>query len=931
MSSLYQMFQESGSSSEENDQTEQTKKENVPNIIEIQKSEEDFKKGEDLTPNEKYDDKSTEIQQPQILLNESTSFSLKNSTKENADDQSTSEFDGNSFKISNTIEIVQTNEIPLNHFFSESNKTEPKINKAKPQTDLIFYPILSETFIPKELQVYSNFQYPQNSTNVYQNWESIVVNAICSNYQNINLIKSFILGTWFIDSSSQFIQINFFNVNNFLSKEVLEETNLFRIDEENETISLKCDISSIDQTNSMFVFNKNKDLPFLLLVLDEAKNLSKVKTMFTLEDLFIILNQKTYRTPVNTYEIVVKEDLIRIQYIIDQSVYFSKTENGYYTKSEIPFGEFNENELTSNAAINAMIKNAPIGHCFYRSELKNILEKEGIQFSEEEIILNERVFYCSGRFGVRPKLQFKKQPRIRNLYNTNLDILNNLIIQTLSEISKPISISTLFSVIDGKKYFNEVNSSSTKIINEQIHSSIRLFMNLQPFIFCRNNKFFMIPKACECDLFGFVYICLIRDFLQKNGTNFNDENALKSKFNEIRFPLKNNQAVFIQSIESSITELRNFLEIPELTPISNRENDYIELFNTSQNDGEINKDAFVTKLPPEVSKEIALKQKINSILNTNPTRSNSESASADFHKRVKAKKILQEMIPDHQEIKDDESDRMRSEDDFESDSSVSDLEKKLIRLARRFYNPKILKYSTPKSFVDELIGQESVNKDGKEFIINNDQESVDLVTKELLNSKRFRPNKENEQFCYIGKIENQQKISTKVSQKNKKDDDDSNKLILTDKNESKDMFSDLDIFNNSSDDDEINKNISDSYSYSSSDANDSYVGVDLDLKWNHPKIKNHDNINKNPLSIVKSEKRNLPIEPNEFAPKRLLKANQRKLLIEKLKGMNKSKDHMGPDKYQLFYLYEDYRNIMSIEDFENYVIELEGMIYGENH
>lgn len=869
------------------------------------------------------------------MIEESKSTNEENKSSEQI---ANNELDESNIKSieENTPEIKENNgNAELFQSISDSNENETDIKNLNTKSNSFetIYPILSNIFIPSDLRVYENYQCPLDNTIVFTNWENVLINAICQDYRKISMIKDFILGSWFLDSSGQFMQINYLNVDIFLCSDILEETNIFSIDKEKNAISLKYNALSINQSDFSFVFRKSKDLPFKVLVLKAAINLLSENASFSLEDLFLVLNQRTYRTPVNTYENIIKEDLFRIQYVIEQSSYFTKLENGNFAKSEVPFGSFIKNELTSNKAINAMIKSFPIGHCFYKSELKKILENEGITLSDEEIILNERVFYFSGRFGIRHNMKFKNQPRI---VNSGIDILNNIVVQALSEISQPISMSTLFSVINGKKIFIDVNSNSTKLVDEQLHSNIRSFMNLQPFIFCQNNEYFMIPKSCECDEFGFIYVTLIRGFLRKYGTRLS-ESQIQFKFNELRFPYKKNEAIFIQAIKSAASELMNFLEIPNLVSILTFDNDYNELFKTSEKDGEINKNSFGSKSQIE-NKEI--KQKINYNLMISTTKSNSE-LSTDFIRRAKRKKILQDTIPDNQESTNDESNKAEAEDDFENDSLISDLEKKLIRLARKYYNPKILTYSTPKSFVDELIGQKTVNKEGKDFLIKNDTESVELVTIELLNSSRFISNKEHERFCYIGKNENRQNSTSSSNEKEETSivvdiDKDNN-----DDDESRDMFSNLNIFDNSDDDVKVGKrkkdfldNTSDNYysSNSSDDVSDSYTGIEPEYnKWESPKTRKRDQENKKPLKDVRDEKRDLVIEPNEFEPKMPIKSDQLSIITERLKVMIKSKDYLGPTKFQLFALFHEFGNGMTIEDFENYIIKILGMINGEGN
>lgn len=832
----------------------------------------------------------------------------------------------------------------ITSFNINSTKNQARISQKESKSNALKmnYPVLSNIFIPKNLQVFQYFQYPLDGTNVFFGWENAIIDLISLKYTNISTIKSLILGTWFLDSSGQFIQFNYYNINIFLSVEVLKETNLFNINIENNSISLAYDISLAHNCrNFNFIFNKSNDLPFNLLVLNEAHKLTIDKDFFSLNDLAIILYQRKYRTPVNTYEYITKDDLYRIQYIIDQSPYFIKEENGIYSKSESPFGSFVESELTSNNIINAMIKSFPIGHCFYKSELKKIItEIYGIQFSEKEIVLHERVFYCDGRFGVRPNIQFKKSS-IQNPICTSIDIMKNVIVRAFTEVLRPISVATLFSLIDGKKYLSEIESISIKVIDEHLHSKIRSFINFQPFICCQNKEYFIIPKECECDYFGYIYICLIRNFLIKYRSQI-DKSSVLSKFNEIRFPIKKNESVFIQMIKEAPAKIVKYLGIPKLhSIISFVENEFIESFKSNENDGEIFKNVISSKFGENADKIDQLNRSSNDLSN-------------DFRKKAKKKKILLDIIPDQQELKINEE----SEDDFENDSAISDLEKKLIRLAKKYYNPKILTYSTPNSFIDELIGQTTINRNGKEFVINNDSESIELVANELMISTRFVPNKEHKRFCYTGKAVNDSNsiIHNSLSNDdiyieepngelnndatNEKLYDENEKLNNEDLNSNQqlDIFSELAIFNNSSaSEDEKSKkdnpySYSESYSSSNSDVSDSYIGIDVELnKWYQPKLRNEKFGNFDaPLSIIQNKNRNLVIEPNEFVPKSILRINRQEAIKERLKAIHESKDHPMPTQQQVYSLFLEFGSGISIKEFVNYVFEIEGIIAGEN-
>ncbi|OHT05323.1 hypothetical protein TRFO_26949 [Tritrichomonas foetus] len=915
--------------------------------------------------------------------------------------------------VENTFEDIvdKEKEIDSDIQFSSGDDEEiippqqnPKLDQKneKPFKFQTLYPIFG-SFFPKIYQSNSLFKFPQKNTPVFIEWESVIIDAIQNNNNTIESIKHYVLGSWFLDTSNQFMQINHSNLDIYISPEILKETLFFQI--ENETISL-----TSKKDCKPFIFQNNSDLPFEILVINTANNLQQP---FTIDELFNALNQKMYRTHFNSKERITKEDSLRIEYIVSQSPYFLRNEDGSYIKSNVVFGSISETEFIEarnpeNEIVNLMIKFAPIGHLFYKSELKKIMEKAGkfqgiLNFEEieKQLIKHERVFFYNDRFGVRHKTNFVRQLKIRKNEEFN-EILFESIIFSLTSLIKPVSIASLFSILKNLPFVDD--TKQIQVFSEKYYRHIRYFLNCSPFIFCKKKKFYMIPRYCECDYFGYIYLSSINYFFRKHGKKAGDMPMIHF-FNTLRIPIKKNEATFIQLIKHNASEIANAFHSSEKGMIEGNSdiNVILPLFDSSDDDGKLSKDFTHNELEQndqiyktsqksgnilnknnyEVARlhlnskssiestrmrELNNKEKAIDLLSSEIKKRNQES-SEDFQKRAKRKKVLLDSIPDS---KSDES-LLAENDDFENDDSLSDLEKCLIRLARKYYNPNTMKYFSAKAFAETLKDTEVTNKDGITFSIDNSVKSLELITNELIHSNRFISSKGKKKFCYSIKnrssspsfdtiSDNSQSISNntlteKIDLFNEHSDDQETNLNnnlannpIIDSNHSKNsdlMRISIDVDNNenenagnnniplpSDNEESIEGTLSEINIFNKDDdefsdiseienENDDELYHDGELintKWEPPKLQ-MDALptDEKPIDVINMYHRDKIVKLCEYEIKNVYFSEW--YLNQRLQIMYKNKAIKIPSNEQIYSLYEKFGNGKSLEDFKDYVIQ----------
>ena len=795
------------------------------------------------------------------------------------------------------------------------------------------YPVLTY-FYPVLLDIQTTNVIPPDNTYVFIEWENAIIDAINRGVNTINEIKNYVFGSWFLDTSGEFLQFNQHYLNILISEDVLNETLFFRCDDN--------EVSLYEPTVSNgYTFKKENGLTFKLLVLNTANVFSDKKEIFSIDDLTSLLFQKRYRNCIGIVEYVAKEDKERIRYVLDNSDCFDIKGNGFYKKHQKQKNELNNFENTNSVSdqiINIMTNFAPAGHYFYNSELIKIVQLNGIDLDKnerEELILNEQIFYLNERFGVRPSLKFRKQSKLSN--QVSRDILFNILVQVFTFIKKPISLKSLFSLVNDKEFVYNPDSNPSsfkkKKIQNDTYPEIRYFINTVPFIFCQNKKYYMIPLNNEVDFFGILYLNALKFLYRAYGEKI-DNYPVRKLVNLHRFPIQKNLAVFIQTILSHPKEIIRKID-PNIIHKGRGKLENLYKIPSSQYNSDFDGNLSDDITHDDVSPNEIHNKKIPLFLNTyKPVQSNQDPISLKFEEKAnellfqrtaKRKKIIQDNVPSDNTPSINVKEQHDIMPEFDENNHIkSELEALLIGQAKKYFNPNTQHFYSIEAFSEALAGKKAMNAEGIDVDINGTEESMELIKKELLNSSFFITNKSKTKFCYENNIGNkklnqdEEKLDKKSSTKENLIANDH--LNINDYQKENVNFSDFNDesmkeFDSESSD---NQNISINGIYSMN------LGIKNDT-WDPPEIETGFSFsNEIPIDNVELYQRNVIIHPSEWNNPQNVSPESH--LDYRIRAMFSIKKALVPSNEQLFSLYEVYGNGMSLENFRDFIIERAGML-----
>jgi hypothetical protein len=119
------------------------------------------------------------------------------------------------------------------------------------------------------------------------------------------------------------------------------------------------------------------------------------------------------------------------------------------------------------------------------------------------LIGHERFFWFNTKLGVRPRMNFRRQPPFLCSQNSQ-PILYEFVLEELSRITEPMAIGDLLRTLAVQTFMSETGAIEAVSGAHQVQ--ISGFVDTFPAIFRTNGHYWLMPLESDVDFFGGLYI-----------------------------------------------------------------------------------------------------------------------------------------------------------------------------------------------------------------------------------------------------------------------------------------------------------------------------------------------------------------------------------------------------------------------------------------